>query len=140
MGAEEGDGEAIHAEGSTAGVRRRPGHATQSPCGAKVVLVIVEAHTRGRLLRLAQRDEQFELERLLELADGHDLPSAAEERIACRRYDVGKAELFGERLAALHPACAESQGRLLRTHIDILPHAERLQAVEVLGWLVPKAI
>ena len=58
---------------------RRP-HCADST-SAEMVAVIVEAHAGGRLLGGAHRNEQLELQRLLDLAHRHQLAAAAEERI-----------------------------------------------------------
>ena len=51
------------------------------PRRAEVVAMIVEAHARGRRRVLVERNQQLELQRLLSLADRHDLSDAAEERV-----------------------------------------------------------
>src|ERR1700734_726323 len=105
-----------------------------------MVAVIVEAHARGRLLGGAYRNEQFELQGLLDLAHRHQLAAAAEERIA-RGIDAPRqAQLLGKTRRPRHPGAAEFIDLFGRADADILSHAKRLQAVEILRRLAAEAI
>src|SRR5262245_48710240 len=81
----------VDAEGDAGGMGdlARPGPG--APGRTEVIAVVVEAHARGRLLRGAYRDQQLELQRLLDLADRQDLAAATEERIARLIDTVGEA-------------------------------------------------
>ena len=81
--------EAVDAERDAAGVGDLARRGRELPGLAEMVLMVVEAHAGGRLLRRAHRDQQLELERLLDLVDRHQLAGAAEERIARRLGLVG---------------------------------------------------
>src|SRR5207302_1441324 len=96
MGGEQRQGEAIDAERDAARMGELARSGLQLPGLAEVVLVIVEAHAGGRLLRRADRDQQLELEGLLDLVDRHQLAGAAEERIARRLGLVRQAEQVGD--------------------------------------------
>ena len=98
MVGEERDHESIHAEGDTARVGRLIAAVLQSPHLAKVLAVIVEAHAGGGLCLLVVRDQQLELERLLDLAHRHDLADAAEERVVRDLDGIRQREFLRELL------------------------------------------
>ena len=102
----------------------------QTPDLAEMLAVIVEAHAGGRLRAGVIRDEKLELERVLDLAHGHHLPDAAEERITRYLEGVRERELIGELAGALHPALAEDADLLRGADAHVLAHAEGLQPVE----------
>src|SRR5579863_7059742 len=102
VGVEHRNREPIHPEGNAAGMRRRAGHVLDVPGQAEMVAVIVEAHAGGRLLLGPQGDEQFELQRLLLLADRLHLADAAEEGIAGVVDAERQAEIAGDGLGPDH--------------------------------------
>ncbi len=105
-----------------------------------MVTVVVEAHAGGRLLRGAHRDQQLELQRLLDLGVRHDLAAAAEERVARLLDAIGQAEAIRDLRRPRHPALTEVADLRRRADADIFPHAEALQSVEILRGLVAEAI
>src|SRR5581483_11384201 len=99
-----------------------------------------EAHARRRGFFRVHRDEQLELERLLDLVDGHELAGAAEEWIARRCQRERHAKLLGDLVRACLPALAECERRFRRADAHVLAHAERLHASELARGLATEAI
>ena len=105
-----------------------------------MVAMIIEAHAGRRLLLGAQRDQQFEFQRLLHLADRLHLADAAKERIAGIIDLEGQAEIAGDGLGAHHPALAEIGYVVRAADADIFAHPERLQPVEMAGRFAAEAV
>ena len=78
--------------------------------------------------------------RLLDLAHRHELAAAAKEGVARLIETERQAQFAGDVLRAYHPAPAEIVDLFRRSDADILPHAERLQTVEVARRLAAEAI
>src|SRR6516225_8398391 len=96
VGGEQRERQAVDAKGDAGGMGHRAALGAQAPGRAEMVAVIVEADARGQLLGGADRDQQLELERLLDLVRGHQLAAAAEEQIA-RAVDAPRQrQLRGE--------------------------------------------
>jgi len=79
--AKERNRQAIHPEGNARRVSDLAGVVPHVPRQAKMIAVIVEAHARRGPRRRKVGDQQFELQRLLPLGEGHDLAHPAEEGI-----------------------------------------------------------
>ena len=54
---------------------KSPASSRRSQFVAEMIVVVVEAHAGGRLLFRAHRDQQFELQRLLDLVVAISLPA-----------------------------------------------------------------
>ncbi len=85
-------------------------------------------------------NQQLELERLLQLAEGHDLAEASEERIARGLDRVGQAEFVGHGGGGLDPTLAEGDDLLRRADADVFAHPEGLQPVEMARGLAAEAV
>ena len=81
---EQRDRQAVQAERGAGGVCNRAVIGAQSPGRAEMILMVVEAHAGRRRFLGVDRNEQLELERLLNLIDGHQLAGTPEEGIARR--------------------------------------------------------
>src|SRR5262249_33004871 len=101
------DSEAIHAEGDAAGVRQLATAVLNAPDLAEVLAVIVEAHAGGGPGARVIRNQQLELERLLDLTDRHDLADAPEEGIIRHVDRVWQGKLVSELPRTGHPAFAK---------------------------------
>src|SRR5579872_258049 len=131
VGVEHGDRQAIHPEGDAAGMSRFTACIPDVPGGAEMVAVVVETHAGGRLVFRAQRNQQFEFEGLLHLADGLHLADAAEERVAGIVDAESEPEITRDRLRPHHPALAEIRHVVRTADADIFPHPEGLQTVQM---------
>ena len=140
VGVEHRNRQPVHAERHAAGMGESAARVLDIPRGAEMVAVIVEAHAGGRLFLRAQRHEQFELQRLLLLADRLHLADAAEEGIVGIVDAEGKPEVARDRLRLDHPAFAEIRHIFRAADADIFAHPERLQPVEMARRLVPETI
>jgi len=110
------------------------------PGRAEMVAVIIEAHACRRLLFRTQRDQKFEFQRLLLLADRLHLADAAKERIARIIDPEGQAEVARDGLRPHHPALAKFGHVVGAADADIFTHPEGLQPVEMAGRLVAEAV
>src|SRR5271155_3554214 len=96
----------------------------QIPNGAEVVAMTVEAHACSRLLFGTNRHQQFELQRLFQLAHRGQLAGSSEEWVAGRGYLMRGAEQLCQPLALEHPSGSKIQHLLGRPHANELTHAE----------------
>src|SRR5581483_1846369 len=109
VNAEQRDREPVHTEGHAAGVREFALLIGKAPHGPEVFAVVVEAHA-GRSRRTGiVGNEQLELQRLLALAERHDLPHPTEERVTGDVHRVGQTQHTGESLGTLHPLVPQNR-------------------------------
>src|SRR5690242_3357066 len=140
MRREQRDRQAVKAKCGTRGVRDCAIVRLQAPGGAEVILMIVEAHARRRRFLRVHWNEELELERLLDLTDGHQLAPAPEEGVAGGEQIERKAELITQLFGLRLPALAEGERRFRRAYADVLAHAERLHPAELRRGLSAEAI
>src|SRR5712692_6330526 len=136
----QGEREAIDAEGDAGRVRESARLGLELPGLAEMVLVVVEAHAGGRRLLRAHRNEQLELQGVLDLVHRHQLGGTSEERIARGLGLVVQAEQIGNLGRARHPLLAEGDHLVGRADAHELAHAEALEAVDLLRRLVAEAV
>src|SRR5207302_9185728 len=103
----ERDGQAIQAKRGAGGVGDSAIISAEPPRAAEMILMVVEAHASGRRFLGVDRDEELELECLLNLIGGHALASAAKEGIAGGAEIEGYTELIGHLFGFRFPAFAE---------------------------------
>src|ERR1700727_962324 len=93
---EQRDGQAIDAERDAAGMRQLAIVVTDAPHLTEVLTVIVEAHAGGGRCARIIRNQQFEFQCLLALADRHYLTHPTEERIVRDVDGVRQTQLGGQ--------------------------------------------
>src|SRR5881394_5108 len=130
----------IQAERDARRVSRIAVVAAQAPRRTEVILVIVEAHARRRLLVGVHRDQQLELQRVLDLGHGHHPAEATEERVAGSIDPVGQPEPLRKALGARDPILTEALRVVRRAHVHVLAHPERLHAPRLVRGFAAKTI
>ena len=107
---------------------------------AEVVSMTVRGHQRGPCVVVAvQRNDELDLEVLLDLVGCEHAPGSAEERIVGHLRDSREPEHLEHLEPALHPEVAVSLRPFRRAKEDELPLPERLCASRVCRGLASEA-
>ncbi len=110
------------------------------PRRAEMITMIVEAHAGGRLRFGTQRDQKFEFQRLLDLADCHHLADTSEKRIA-GRFDLEReTEIARDGLRAHPSSVRESPTRRPGCQCTHIRASGMTEACRDAGWLAAKAV